>query len=141
MHFTMNSALLAAILVTKVIARHRDKHTIFTTASIPPNSTEQANAWQIHNELRDTVGVPPIIWSDEFAEMAQATADHLAARNDNLTSYQNRTVYAEQLMYFETAIDGRGDLVTAADLWALDKLSYNEEVIPRGDFDQYYVYS
>lgn len=140
MRFNMTSILLAAIFVMGAVALHRGEHNPTTTAAFPPNSTEQAYAWEVHNKLREAVGVPPLIWSWEFTEMAQLTADHLAARN-NISNYPNHTIYAQQLKYFNPPLDGRGDLLTAADLWALNKPYYNNETIPKGDFDRYCVYS
>ena len=50
---------------------------------------------QAHNAVRSQVGVPPLVWSDQLASVAQAWADYLLATNSFSHRPNNR--YGENL--------------------------------------------
>ncbi len=75
----------------------------------------------VHNSIRSKVGVPPLIWSDELAQVAQNWANLLISVGTFGHSADNR--YGENL--FE--ISGFGASSTAFDVvgaWAAESASY-----------------
>ncbi len=51
-------------------------------ASAQPVTLPSAEMLAAHNAVRETVGVPPLIWSDRLADMAQEWANTLLARGE-----------------------------------------------------------
>ena len=83
-----------------------------------------------HNQWRADVHVPPLVWSDKLAGIAQGWANTL--KNDNCGFYHSGNGYGENL-YMASAIlwsDGRRELQRisdkhVADSWGAEIKDYN----------------
>jgi uncharacterized protein YkwD len=72
-----------------------------------------------HNAVRARVGVPPLIWSDRLAEVAQEWANHLIASGG--LSHRPNNRYGENIY----TISGRGaPPAEVVDLWAREARRY-----------------
>lgn len=96
------------------------------TISVDPEKMVEA-----HNEWRSEVGVPPLEWSPELAEMAKEWANVLA-QEDSKFRHSNREGFGENLFYASAKVwsDGRREIqeVTESEVvnsWAGEKKNYD----------------
>src|ERR1700733_15874653 len=78
----------------------------------PPPSMPQAML-EAHNAIRARVGVPPLVWSDQLAEVAQDWANHLIATGG--LSHRQNNRYGENIY---TISGGTAMPSEVVDLWA-----------------------
>jgi len=95
---------------------------IVATGTVGADEASPANTLlDAHNRYRDAVDVPPLAWSSELAESAQAWANHLA-RTDTFAHSETNGDYGENL-WKGTA--GAYSLTNMVDAW--------------GDEQQYFI--
>lgn len=74
-----------------------------------------------HNQVRTKVGVPPLVWSDELAQVAQSWANQLITRGEFAHSRNNS--YGENLYEISgSGASSNADRVVSA--WAAESASY-----------------
>jgi uncharacterized protein YkwD len=84
-----------------------------------PQSLPQAML-DAHNAVRAKVGVPPLIWSDQLAQVAQEWANHLIASGELSHRPDNR--YGENIY---TISGGSASPREVVDLWAAEVRNYD----------------
>ena len=84
-----------------------------------PSSMPQAML-EAHNVIRARVGVPPLVWSDQLAEMAQDWANHLIAMGG--LSHRPNNRYGENIY---TISGGTATPHEVVDLWAKEARGYD----------------
>jgi uncharacterized protein YkwD len=84
-----------------------------------PQSLPQAML-DAHNAVRAKVGVPPLIWSDQLAEVAQEWAKHLISSGGLSHRPDNR--YGENIY---TISGGSASPREVVDLWAAEARNYD----------------
>ena len=87
-------------------------------SQLPP-SMPQAML-EAHNAVRAHVGVPPLVWSDQLAEVAQDWANHLIATGALSHRLNNR--YGENIY---TISGGTATPQEVVDLWAKEARGYD----------------
>ena len=103
------------------------------TPSYPPNGGPYAAPVEVqprqsisqamldaHNAIRARVGVPPLVWSDQLAEVAQDWANHLIATGG--LSHRPNNRYGENIY---TISGGTATPYEVADLWAKEAREYD----------------
>ena len=85
----------------------------------PPRSMPQA-ILEAHNAIRARVGVPPLVWSHQLAEVAQDWANHLIATGG--LSHRPNNRYGENIY---TISGGTATLFEVVDLWAKEARGYD----------------
>jgi pathogenesis-related protein 1 len=116
------------LLVLIVIALSSNAQAQWGNAQSPyaprvPNRTSSSLAQAMlkaHNAVRTSVGVPPLVWSDQLAEVAQDWADHLIATGGLLHRPDNR--YGENLY---TISGGTASPAQVVDFWAAEARGYD----------------
>lgn len=77
------------------------------------------NALAVHNEAREAVGVPPLVWSEALAREAQDYADHLAASG----AFEHAdTEFGENLYWSSGAPEGAAE--QASESWLSEVKDY-----------------
>ena len=85
----------------------------------PPPSISQAML-DSHNTIRARVGVSPLVWSDNLAEVAQDWANHLIATGG--LSHRPNNIYGENIY---TISGGTATPFEVVDLWAKEARGYD----------------
>ena len=85
----------------------------------PPPSMPQAML-DAHNAIRARVGVPPLVWSDQLAGVAQDWANHLIATGG--LSHRPNNRYGENIY---TISGGTATPSEVVDLWAKEARGYD----------------
>ena len=75
---------------------------------------------EAHNAIRARVGVPPLVWSDQLAEVAQDWANHLIATGG--LSHRPNNRYGENIY---TISGGTATPFEVVDLWAKEARGYD----------------
>jgi pathogenesis-related protein 1 len=75
---------------------------------------------QAHNDVRSQVGVPPLIWSDQLASVAEDWASHLLATHT--FQHRPRNQFGENLYMISGGSASPFDVVTA---WASEARQYD----------------
>ena len=73
-----------------------------------------------HNAIRARVGVPPLVWSDQLAQVAQDWADHLIATG--ALSHRPNNRYGENIYAIS---GGHAAPAEVVDLWAKEARGYD----------------
>jgi pathogenesis-related protein 1 len=85
--------------------------------SAAPIAQEMVEA---HNAIRASVGVPPLVWSDQLAQVAQDWANHLIAAGG--LSHRPNNRYGENIYTISGAHATPAEVV---DLWAKEVRGYD----------------
>lgn len=75
---------------------------------------------QSHNEIRKRLDLPPLVWSDKVAAVAQQWADHLAARGEFV--HRPKSIYGENMFKVVGAPTSVPQVVRE---WASEAASYD----------------
>jgi uncharacterized protein YkwD len=75
---------------------------------------------EAHNAIRASVGVPPLVWSDQLAEVAQDWANYLIATGG--LSHRPNNRYGENVY---TITGGTATPYEGVDLWAKEARGYD----------------
>lgn len=96
----------------------------------PRSSTSEpgrlAGITAAHNKIRDPLGLPPLVWSDDLARFAQTWADKLKRKGCRLDHRPRSGPDAQK--YGENIYSSTGYAPTAADVvdtWAAEVADYN----------------
>jgi Cysteine-rich secretory protein family len=105
-----------------------------------PCSLDASEILQLHNAHRDSVGVPPLRWSDSLAAGAQHWASELAARNQMVHSH-TPGVGENIAMWW----GHHPSLDTMIDMWTAEKQYFRRGTFPAvsqtGDWESVAHYS
>lgn len=78
---------------------------------------DKAAALQIHNDARDEVGTPPLLWSEALANDAAAWAENMASKDQIYHSKNNTREGQGENLYMTTATDRKHSGRNASQAW------------------------
>ena len=90
-------------------------------ASAQVNSTDMVNA---HNQWRQQVGSPPLVWSNELAKVAQDWANQLVSKGR--MEHRPNSQYGENIYWGQGTVSAK-DVV---DLWGSEVKDFRNGVFP-----------
>ncbi|MCS6808413.1 MAG: CAP domain-containing protein [Bacteroidota bacterium] len=100
------------------------------SVALPFSQAERDSILAFHNAVRREVGAPPVVWSQELADFAQAWAEHLARTGCRLAHRPSSGPWAQK--YGENCFGGSGgtwSLLDAGKSWYEEKALWNGGVI------------
>ncbi|MGF1496231.1 MAG: CAP family protein [Elainellaceae cyanobacterium] len=83
---------------------------------------------EAHNRYRQEVGVPPLSWSDELSQDAQAWADYLASLGGNTLQHDRDRNGQGENLWLGTA--GFFSVVDAVDAWGSERQFFRPGTFP-----------
>lgn len=104
----LSTAILLGMVIMSVGAQ---TITDFTGSKVTKEDAQ--NALDFHNKVREDVGVPALIWSQDLAKFAQEWADHLASQGCDMEHRPRNGKWTQK--YGENIFWGKGMDYSALD--------------------------
>ena len=97
---------------------------------------EEQSVLSYHNQVRASVKVPPLSWSNELAQYAAKRAATLASQGCTLQHSKDLSYGENLFMHSSSQDDKHQAVIDAASSWESEKVNYSGETLHKANWSQ-----